>query len=80
MAESDAPLSIIIESDTTPCHFVSTSYTDNFLEYSVIKIMYTNNSALTNKTYSGKKPLTVTSTYSSKKLFIVTQGGSWVVT
>jgi hypothetical protein len=38
------------------------------MEYSVVKILYTNNSVLTNKTYSGKKPP------------VVTQGGSWVVT
>jgi hypothetical protein len=34
-----------------PCHFVSTSYTDNFLEYSVIPLLHTNNSAVTNKIY-----------------------------
>jgi hypothetical protein len=44
-------LRIIISSDTAPCRFVSTSYTDNSLEYSVVKVLYTNNSALTNKIY-----------------------------
>jgi hypothetical protein len=42
---TNVPLSITIKSDTAPCHFVSTSYTDNSLEYSVVKILYTNNSA-----------------------------------
>jgi hypothetical protein len=57
---ANIPLSVIIKPDTAPCHFVSTSYTDNLLEYSVVKILNTNNSVLTNKTHSGKKPLTVT--------------------
>jgi hypothetical protein len=48
-------------------HFVSTSYTDNSLEYSVVQIVYTNNSTLTNKTYTGKKVPTAS------------QGASWVL-
>jgi hypothetical protein len=34
------PLSIIIRSDTAPCHFVSTRCTDNSLEYSFIPFPY----------------------------------------
>jgi hypothetical protein len=50
---------------TVPCHFVSTCYTNESLEYSVVEILYTNSSALRNKTCSGKKP---------------PWGGSWAVT
>jgi hypothetical protein len=53
-------LIIIITSDIAQYHFASTSYTKNSLEYSVVKILYTNNSVLTNKSYSGKKPPTMT--------------------
>jgi hypothetical protein len=40
-----------------PCHFVCISYTDDSLEYSIVKILYTNNYAAKNKVYSGMKPL-----------------------
>jgi hypothetical protein len=38
---------IIIKCDTEPCRFVSTGFTSKSLDYSVLKILYTNNSALT---------------------------------
>jgi hypothetical protein len=34
----NVPLSIIIKSNTVPCHLVSTHYTDITLEYLVVKI------------------------------------------
>jgi hypothetical protein len=39
-----------------PNHFASIGYRSNSFEYSFVKIMYTNNSALRNETYSGTKP------------------------
>jgi hypothetical protein len=62
------PLLIIIKSNKVPCHFVSTGYVDSTLEYPFVKVLHTNNSALRNKTYSGKK------------LLMATWGGGWVVT
>jgi hypothetical protein len=61
------PLSIIIKSDTAPSYFVITGYTDNFLEYSFIKILHTSDSALTSKNFVGKQPPTAS------------LGGSWIV-
>jgi hypothetical protein len=43
-----------------PCHFVSTGYIDNTPWYLGVQILYTNNSAFTTETYSGKKLLIVT--------------------
>lgn len=65
---TNVPLCIIIKSTYSDMPFVSTCYTENSLEYSSIKILYTNNSELTNETFLGKKPP------------IATCRGSWVVT
>jgi hypothetical protein len=58
--DTNVPLSIRIKYDAAPCHFVSTGYTDNSLEYLGVQTPYTNNSAFTTKTYSGKKPFIAT--------------------
>jgi hypothetical protein len=50
----NVPLNIMIMSDTVPCHFVSSGYTVNSLEHTVLQVLYTNNNALTNKTNSSK--------------------------
>jgi hypothetical protein len=60
------PLSIIMKSNTEPCSFVSTEYTDNSLEYFGTNTVY-KQSVITNKTCSSNKP------------FIVTWGGSWAI-
>jgi hypothetical protein len=46
-------LCIIIKSDSEPCYSVFTCCTNNFLEYSVVKVLYTNNSVLTKLTQVG---------------------------
>jgi hypothetical protein len=54
-----------VKSNTAPCHFVSTGYTDNSLDYSVVKVLYTNISALTKALW-----------YSFKEQPLATVGGS----
>jgi hypothetical protein len=44
-------------------------YTNNFLEHLAIKLLHTNNPALPNKTYSGKKPPT---TWETEEIEVVT--------